>query len=243
MKGKSIAEAVRELENLRDEGFLGEDQFKREVQDLLDGKHDQEPEVETIQSQKQDFIAPTTPAEEETSGKGPGRVIIRGHAPWDDKSVERVRLGKEEDPDETLRVGSAKRALNAIQREELAQMAQKTIRSITKRRDPNIAFLISFILPGLGHAYYGEQALGVLLMLVGGACWVGIALQEWWVLYFFLPLGLLSGALAHRSVDRRNRQLEEQDRLKEHRKVRAKQLNVEKSIRQTGKNTAGPKPS
>ena len=276
MVEKSVSEAVRELEQLLDEGFLSEEQFRREVRELLERREDVPSETGSAApaapsvglgdmvrhaapvdfSEDTEFELESTPeifdgpesvpapeasarAEAPAQERKVGRVIITGKIPWDDKGSERVRLSvpgrSPEDQDEAPFVhGSARRPLNPIQREELARMAERTNKVINKRKNPDIAFFLSFLLPGLGHAYHGNLGLGMALMVLGGAGWVGVAMQELWVLYVLAPLCLLTGALAHRTVQQRNNFIDQRRIADERRELRESRLNVEKSIRQAG---------
>jgi len=276
MVDKSISQAVRELEELRDEGFLSEAQFRREVRELLERGEEPPPRVASRAASSRaglgdmvrhaapkpgagddpTSIDPTLSIHDGTAAGPteapvsslrrpaprpfePGRVIVSGKTPWDDKGHSRVSLAsssrEDQDKDEDRPVhGQALKPLNPIQREQLARMAAQTNKVLNRQKREDLAFALSFLLPGLGHLYYGDIASGMGLALVGGACWVGVALQEWWVLYVLAPLALLSGALAHRAVQRRNRFADLRSRADQNRRPSESSLNVEKSIRQAG---------
>lgn len=284
MSGKPVSEAVRELEQLLEEGFLSEEQFRREVRELLESRRTvDEGEGRAASRALDEAVRHAPPAEggepvaapepvaasepaawyledapdasptpfapgpgPQTPAKPfePGRVIIKGKTPWDDKGSDRIHLsvpgreGKAKD-DEAVTIGTARRPLNPIERQHLARLAERTNKVVNKQKNPDLAFFLSLVLPGLGQAYYGELGGGVLLMFLGGAGWVGLFMQEWWVLYVLAPLGLLAGALAHRSVLNRNRHLDMRRRADINRKQQESRLNVEKSIRQAG---AAPPP-
>lgn len=281
MADKSISDAVRELEELRDEGFLSEEQFRREVRELLERNEelpsgaggsvsgsskaglgdmvrhadpvpkpddapwelDDTPEiVGTVEedAQSETPVAPSFESMPPVPPKEPGRVIVTGKTPWDDKGSSRVSLAstrrEDEEKDEMRPVhGSAHKPLNPIQREELARMAERTNKVINKQKREDVAFILSFILPGLGHLYYGDIATGMALALIGGAAWVTFVLTlEFWVFYILAPLCLLSGALAHKAVKQRNRYTDLRSRADQRRRPSESSLNVEKSIRQAG---------
>ncbi|WP_461209172.1 hypothetical protein [Desulfocurvus sp. DL9XJH121] len=248
MSDKSVSEAVRELEQLRDEGYLGEEQFRREMRELLERVENGPPapaEPEAAAPPKSPPAPKPAPAPRPKPAE-PGRVLVRGKVPWDDAGGARVRLSAPRQTDDEsgngpVTVGPGIKPLNPVQREHLARMAVRTNKALSQRRDPNVAFLLSLLLPGLGQTYFGDYGSGVLLMLLGGAGWIGVVMQEWWVLYVLAPLCLLSGALAQRSVQAKNRYLDQRNLMEARVRKEESRLNVEKSIRQAGAPPARPR--
>ncbi|MBU1002211.1 MAG: hypothetical protein KKE73_06780 [Proteobacteria bacterium] len=285
MSDKSVSDAVRHLEQLRDEGFLSEEQFGREVRDLLKRREAEDlavkrvaPAVRLKGSGLGDMVVHSQPVEyDETvvvipeplaaeglklerddsppdvlasmphllsspppslGPKEAGRVVISGKVPWDNKGGERIgldggtKLDKEEkaaDPTNALH-----RPMDPITREYLARMAARTNRILNKTKNPEVAFLLSLLLPGLGHVYFGRLGVGVLLMLLGGAGWMGVLFEEYWVLYILAPMGLLSAALVHRGIQMHNRYIDMKNMADARRAPTASRLNVEKAIREAG---------
>lgn len=291
MGDQTVSDAVRYLEKMRDEGFLSEEQFRREVRELLLRREDEEwepPEIEVdgdenparsvladmvghsrpVEFDQDDIASPETPAisglvledrapvpaADEPSRPGPrpeaakpreaGRVIVKGKAPWDDKGHERVDLDghsklRKEDP--PAKVSSVHQPLNPIQRERLARMAEKTNKTLNRRRNPETAFLLSLLLPGLGHAYFGDLGLGMGLMILGGLGWMGVFFGEMWTLYVVAPMGLLAGALIHRKITLHNNYVDMKRAAEARRAPAESRLNVERSIREAGAPPPAPR--
>ncbi|BBD06767.1 TM2 domain-containing protein [Desulfovibrio ferrophilus] len=288
MSDKSISDAVRHLEQMRDEGFLSEEQFGREVRELLKRREadDLPPRSEVddlpledsllgqmvghsrpVEYDDQDIVSPDTPTisgleleipdtatpaymphhmtplPPKAPPKEAGRVIIRGNAPWDDKGGERVNLDghkkrNEEENKGPDNVSEVHKPLDPIQRERLARMASRTNRMLNRRKNPEVAFLLSLLWPGLGHAYFGNLGIGVLLMLLSGTGWVGVFFEEYWVLNILVPMGLLSAALVHRNIQAHNRYVDLKEAAEARRVPTESSLNVEKSIRAAGASAA-----
>lgn len=292
MADKTVSEAVRYLERMRDEGFLSEKQFRMEVRDLLRRREDEgwEPpegedeESSLVSSVLADMVGHSRPVEfdeEDISStdmpsisglvleledphderpeapayqphhlappaptalpKEAGRVIVKGKAPWDDQGSERVdvdghkKLKKEEHKTE---ISSVHKPLNPVMREKLARMAERTNKVLNRRRSPEVAFGLSLAVPGLGHVYFGNLGVGMALMLLAGAGWVGAFFEEYWVLYILAPMGLLSGALIHRKVQLHNNYVDMKLAAEARRAPVESSLNVEKSIRSAGAKAA-----
>lgn len=50
-------------------------------------------------------------------------------------------------------------------------------------RNPGIAAILSFLLPGLGQIYNGKFLRGLVWMIVGGFTWIGSAGLLGWVIH------------------------------------------------------------
>lgn len=50
-------------------------------------------------------------------------------------------------------------------------------------RDPFIAGLLSFLIPGLGQIYNGQLLWGILWLLLTGVSWIGSAGMLGWVVH------------------------------------------------------------
>jgi TM2 domain-containing membrane protein YozV len=53
-----------------------------------------------------------------------------------------------------------------------------------KERDPFIAGLLSFLIPGVGQIYNGQILWGVLWLLLTGVSWIGSAGTLGWIVHF-----------------------------------------------------------
>lgn len=52
---------------------------------------------------------------------------------------------------------------------------------IKKMRDPFLAGLLSFLIPGLGQIYNGQILIGLVWLLLTGVSWIGSAGMLGWV--------------------------------------------------------------
>ena len=52
-------------------------------------------------------------------------------------------------------------------------------------REPYIAGLLSFLIPGIGQIYNGRILIGVLWLIVTGISWIGSAGLLGWVVHLF----------------------------------------------------------
>lgn len=50
-------------------------------------------------------------------------------------------------------------------------------------RDPFIAGLLSFLLPGVGQIYNGRVIIGIIWLIVTGVSWIGTAGMFGWVVH------------------------------------------------------------
>ena len=81
-------------------------------------------------------------------------------------------------------------------------------------KDPFIALLLSFVIPGLGHLWVGEKSTGMMYMIIGIGAYVvifvlGLAVFAWtwwyllWLALFafdiWVALGAMRAARAHNS--------------------------------------------
>lgn len=283
MSDKSVSDAVRHLEQMRDEGFLSEEQFRWEVRDLLKRREAEvldleyaevalrakdaglgdmvvhsdpvdyddtalsSPELSVggkLQLEKDDpdnpafmphHLVPPLPGYEP---KEAGRVVVTGKVPWDDKGSASVGLKGHQKLNEedkaSAPVNTPHKPMDPITRERLARLATRTNQVMNRSKNPEAAFLLSLLLPGLGHAYFGSLGSGVLLMVLGGLGWVGVLFGEYWALYILAPLGLLSAAMVHRNIQMHNRYIDMKRMAEARRGPVASRLNVEKSIREAG---------
>lgn len=63
-------------------------------------------------------------------------------------------------------------------------------------KDPFIALLLSFVIPGLGHLWVGEKSTGWLYMIIGVGAYVVIFVLAWavfaWTWWYLIWLALLA---------------------------------------------------
>ena len=59
-------------------------------------------------------------------------------------------------------------------------------------RDPYIAGVLSFLVPGIGHIYNGRIVIGVIWLFITGISWIGSAGTLGWILH------ILSAYFAYR---------------------------------------------
>lgn len=273
MSKPSLSDAVKELERLRDEGYLTQGQFIQEMHELMrqadryaplppggsarqagqaglgDMVDHSAPEAfdEGVYAHfnptgaQENDQAPVMPQRESPVVAAPvaeaGRVIVQGKVPWDDQGSSRVSLeaGRADETDNgTAAEVEDKNKLNPVQRENLARMASKTIKTLNRKKNPQLVLVLSLLWPGLGQAYIGKTGSGAALMLVGGAGWAGLWFGEFWILYILPALGFLCGAIAHRDVLHHNGYIDRKQRLSDMNQQSESSLNVEKSIRQHG---------
>jgi len=64
-------------------------------------------------------------------------------------------------------------------------------------RNPGIAAILSFLLPGLGQMYNGKFLRGLLWMIVGGFTWIGSAGLLGWVIHLLSAFFAYSYAKSH----------------------------------------------
>lgn len=282
MKKTSLSDDIRRLEELRDEGFLSEKQYLRELHEAM-GRHEQEivPDAQTAPDGTElaahseprpfdpdDATRPDTPAlhlereaapkgaapepepipplELEDDDSGPARVIVRGKSPWDERDAAgpsfQTPKARAQDATAVFQEQDQARAeIEARRREKIARMAEQSNRTLRRRRNPDAALLLSLAWAGLGNLYVGQLAPGLLFALVGGACWVGVAYGIYDLAWVALPLGLLSGALARKTADQRNRAIDAQANSRLRMQPKVSRLNVEKSLR-SGPPSAAPAP-
>jgi TM2 domain-containing membrane protein YozV len=65
-------------------------------------------------------------------------------------------------------------------------------------RDPFIAGLLSFLLPGLGQIYNGQILWGVIWLLLTGFSWIGSAGTLGWVVHIIAAYFAYNYAKKHR---------------------------------------------
>lgn len=65
-------------------------------------------------------------------------------------------------------------------------------------RDPFVAGLLSFLLPGLGQIYNGRILVGIIWMIVTGFSWIGSAGTLGWVVHIIAAYCAYSYAAEHR---------------------------------------------
>ena len=65
-------------------------------------------------------------------------------------------------------------------------------------RDPFIAGLLSFLLPGLGQIYNGRILVGIIWMIVTGFLWIGSWGTLGWVVHIIAAYCAYSYAAEHR---------------------------------------------
>ena len=67
-----------------------------------------------------------------------------------------------------------------------------------KERDPFIAGLLSFLLPGVGQIYNGQILWGVLWLLLTGVSWIGSAGTLGWIIHFICAYFAYTYAKEHK---------------------------------------------
>ncbi|WP_028588451.1 prepilin peptidase [Desulfocurvus vexinensis] len=166
---------------------------------------------------------------------GPARVIVRGKSPWDDTGDSALGLqsprAKTQDATAVFDHDKAKAEAEARQREKIARMAEHSNRALRRRRNPDVALLLSLLWAGVGNIYVGQLTPGVGLALLGGACWIGVAYGIYELAWIALPLGLLSGAVARKAADQKNRAIDALTDARLRMQPKVSRLNVEKSLR------------
>jgi len=166
---------------------------------------------------------------------GPARVIVRGKSPWDDTGDSALGLqsprAKTQDATAVFDQDKAKAEAEARRREKIARMAENSNRTLRRRRNPDVALLLSLLWAGAGNLYIGQLGTGMGFALLGGACWIGVAFGIFDLVWVALPLGLLSGALARKAADQRNRSIEALANARLRMQPKVSRLNVEKSLR------------
>ena len=65
-------------------------------------------------------------------------------------------------------------------------------------RDPFLAGLLSFLVPGLGQIYNGRVLVGLLWLFVFGASWIGSAGTLGWIVHIISAYCAYSYAKEHR---------------------------------------------
>jgi len=65
-------------------------------------------------------------------------------------------------------------------------------------RDPFIAGLLSLLVPGLGQIYNGRIIIGLIWLIVTGACWIGSAGTLGWIVHIISAYCAYSYAREHR---------------------------------------------
>jgi hypothetical protein len=134
-----------------------------------------------------------------------GRVLVSGKAPWDDEKSGRFRIDtKDKDNKEDLRQDRKSIYQNVILRERLAHMAQETNRRMNIRKNENLAFGISLILPGLGHLYLGMLGIGSALVVIAGVLIVLHIMSETSMWSVIFPFWLLGALLAYKHAQKYN---------------------------------------
>ena len=66
-----------------------------------------------------------------------------------------------------------------------------------KERDPFIAGLLSFLIPGTGQIYNGQILWGVLWLLLTGVSWIGSAGTLGWIVHIIAAWCAYSYAKEH----------------------------------------------
>lgn len=276
MTKNTLSDEIRRLEELREEGFLGEKQFLREVHDVMKRREHErvdelapapEPTVLAAHSVPMDFSPTNTiqletptlrledpaPDDEPDHAAGtpsnaasgardvspeiitvdPGRVIIRGKAPWDDHQGQAISLQspREEKLGPEAVFNKEKNAADIVKRQKLARMAEKSNRILRRKKNPDAALIMSLCWAGLGNMYIGQIGSGLLFMLLGGGAWIAVAFGFYDLLWVALPLGLLSGAVARKAADQKNRSLDALSDVQLRLQPKVSRLNVEKSLR------------
>jgi TM2 domain-containing membrane protein YozV len=64
-------------------------------------------------------------------------------------------------------------------------------------RDPLIAGILSFLIPGLGQIYNGQVLWGILWLVLTGVSWIGTAGMLGWVVHLIAAYFAYSYAKAH----------------------------------------------
>ncbi len=64
-------------------------------------------------------------------------------------------------------------------------------------RDPFLAGLLSFLVPGVGQLYNGRIVIGILWLLLTGISWIGTAGTLGWICHFVAAYTAYSYAKAH----------------------------------------------
>ena len=63
-------------------------------------------------------------------------------------------------------------------------------------KDPFIALLLSFVLPGLGHLWVGERSTGMMYMIIGVGAYVFIYVLAWavfaWTWWYIIALAMFA---------------------------------------------------
>jgi hypothetical protein len=271
MTKTTLSDDIRRLEELRDEGFLSERQYLRELHEAMT-RHEREivpdrepsPDATELAAHSDprpfdpdDATRPETPAlhledgpdapgrdalreaplelEDPGAGAGPGRVIVRGKSPWDDDPAAGPALQaprpRDKGADAVFEQDAAKAQAEARRREAIARMAEQTNRTLRRKRNPDVALLLSLPWAGLGNLYIGQLGTGIAFALVGGACWIGLAYGIYDLAWVLLPLGLLSGALARKTADQRNRAIDAMTTARMRMQPKVTRLNLDRNLR------------
>ena len=68
---------------------------------------------------------------------------------------------------------------------------------MTKRPDPGVAALLSFVIPGAGQIYNGKFLRGLLWMIVGGFTWIFSVGTLGWIIHLVSAFTAYSYAKSH----------------------------------------------
>jgi TM2 domain-containing membrane protein YozV len=84
--------------------------------------------------------------------------------------------------------------------EQSAGRARIVCTEVEKRamRDPFIAGLLSFLIPGLGQIYNGRILAGILWLVLTGVSWIGSAGTLGWIVHIIAAYTAYSYAKEHR---------------------------------------------
>jgi TM2 domain-containing membrane protein YozV len=66
-----------------------------------------------------------------------------------------------------------------------------------KMRDPILAAILSFLLPGVGQIYNGRILIGIIWLIVTGVSWIGSAGTLGWIVHLISAYCAYSYAKEH----------------------------------------------
>ncbi len=66
-----------------------------------------------------------------------------------------------------------------------------------KKRDPVLAGLLSFLIPGVGQIYNGQLLWGIIWLLLTGVSWIGTAGMLGWVVHLIAAFFAYNYAKEH----------------------------------------------